>query len=123
MSETTLYERIGGDPAVSATVAKLYEKILEDDLLAPFFDDVDIDTLRRSQQAFVTLAFGGPNHYTGRGMRNAHAKSMKNGLSDKHFDAVANHLADAMRELSVPQEFINESLVIIESTRNDVLNR
>ena len=37
--ERSLFDRIGGQAAVNATVAKLYEKVLDDNLLAHFFDD------------------------------------------------------------------------------------
>jgi hemoglobin len=119
----TLFERIGGESAVRATVLKMYDKILADELLAPFFEDIDVEALRRSQSAFVTVAFGGPNHYTGKSMRAAHTNSVKNGLSDKHFDRVATHLKSAMEELNVPFNLINEALAIVGSTRADVLNR
>ena len=119
----SLYERIGGEGAVSATVMKLYEKILDDDLLAPFFENSDVDSLRRSQHAFVTYAFGGPNHYQGKSMRAAHNEAVNHGLSDAHFDAVAKHLKTAMQELNVPEALIAEALAIVNSTRADVLNR
>lgn len=116
-----LFERIGGDAAVKATVVKMYDKILDDDLLAPFFEDIDVDRLRHSQSAFVTYAFGGPNHYTGQSMRNAHRGAVAQGISDEHFDRVATHLKSAMEELDVPADLIAEALAIVGSTRADVL--
>lgn len=119
----SLFERIGGESAVRATVVKLYDKILDDEKVAPFFDGIDVDALRRSQAAFVTYAFGGSNHYNGKNLRAAHAKAAKNGLSDEHFDLVAGHLKSAMEELSVPADLIDEALAIVGSTRDDVLNK
>lgn len=119
----SLYERIGGESAVSATVMKLYDKILDDELLAPFFENSDVDVLRRSQHAFVTYAFGGPNHYQGRNLRSAHKDAVSQGLTDAHFDAVAKHLQTAMQELNVPETLIAEAMAIVGSTRADVLNR
>jgi hemoglobin len=119
----TLFERIGGEGAVRATVLKMYDKILADEILAPFFENIDVEALRRSQSAFVTVAFGGPNHYTGKSMRAAHANSVNNGLNDTHFDLVATHLKSAMEELGVPNNLINEALAIVGSTRADVLNQ
>lgn len=117
----TLYERIGGEAAVRATVIKMYDKILGDAALAPFFENIDVDRLRHSQAAFVTYAFGGPNHYNGKSMRAAHTHAVAQGLNDQHFDLVAGHLKAAMEELNVPGELIAESLAIVVSTRNDVL--
>lgn len=119
----SLYERIGGERAVRATVLKMYDKILGDPDLAPFFQDVDVDVLRHSQSAFVTYAFGGPNHYNGKGMRSTHKGAVAHGLNDHHFDLVAGHLAAAMQELHVPEELITEALAIVGSTRAEVLNK
>ena len=119
----SLYERIGGESAVTATVAKLYGKLLDDPVLAAFFEDIDVAKLRLSQSAFVTYAFGGPNDYTGRSMRTAHAEAVKDGLDDIHFDRVAHHLQTAMQELNVSDDLIKEALAIVATTRDDVLNR
>ncbi len=124
MSSTiSLYERIGGGEAVKATVALLYDKILSDPILIPFFQDIDVDRLRSSQSAFVTMAFGGPAHYTGASLRKAHERLVARGLSDAHFDQVATHLKSAMEDLGVPPSLIQEALRIVETTRPDVLNR
>lgn len=119
----SLYERIGGQAAVEAAVNKLYEKILADASLSEFFSETDMGALHRSQTAFVTYAFGGPNNYSGKTLRIAHRKAVENGLNDAHFDAVATHLKDAMHELNVPVELIDEAITIVASTRDDVLNR
>jgi hemoglobin len=119
----SLFKKIGGEGAVTATVVKMYEKILSDPELAPFFENTNVEALRHSQSAFVTFAFGGPNNYTGKSMRHAHERSVKHGLNDKHFDLVAGHLKAAMQELNVPENLIAEALAIVETTRSDVLNK
>ncbi len=121
MSNKSLYERIGGETAISQTVIKLYDKILDDPELSPFFENIDVDRLRNSQKAFVTLAFGGNNHYTGKNLRASHQNSVKNGLNNKHFDLVVMHLTNSMRELGVSEELIKEATDIVETTRTDVL--
>lgn len=119
----SLYERIGGAQAVQAAVALLYDKILSDPLLIPFFQDIDVERLRSSQSAFVSMAFGGPIQYSGANMRKAHERLVARGLSDPHFDQVALHLKSAMEDLGVPPGLIHEALSIVETTRDDVLNR
>lgn len=118
----SLYERIGGESAVKATVIKLYDKILDDPELAPFFENIDVERLRLSQSAFVTYAFGGMKHYSGKSMRAAHHHAVAQGLSGLHFDLVAGHLKSALQELGVASVLIDEALAIVETTRNDVLN-
>jgi hemoglobin len=129
MSETetqqtaTLYERIGGEAAVNAAVDLFYRKVLNDYRINRFFDNADMDKQIAKQRAFFTMAFGGPNHYTGQDMRNAHARLVKIGLDDSHFNAVMEHLGATLVELNVPAELIAEAAAIAESTRNDILGR
>ncbi|MGZ8162652.1 MAG: group I truncated hemoglobin [Methylobacter sp.] len=119
----TLFDRIGGAPAVNAAVDIFYRKVLMDYRINRFFDNTDMDTQVAKQKAFFTMAFGGPNNYTGTDMRNAHARLVKMGLNESHFDAVMEHLGATLEELNVPQELIAEVAAIAESTRNDVLNK
>ena len=122
MSES-LYERIGGEPAVNAAVDLFYRKVLNDYRINRFFDNADMEKQIAKQRAFFTMAFGGPNNYTGKDMRNAHAHLVDMGLNDSHFDAVMEHLGATLIELEVPQDLIAEAAAIAESTRNDVLGK
>lgn len=119
----TLYERIGGAPAVEAAVDLFYRKVLSDPKIGRFFDDTDMEAQRAKQKSFLTMAFGGPNGYTGQDLRKAHAKLVAKGLNDSHFDAVANHLQATLKELGVAPDLVAEVLRIAGGTRNDVLNR
>ena len=119
----SLYDRIGGEAAVNAAVDIFYRKVLADDRIKEFFDDVDMDRQAAKQKAFLTMVMGGPNNYTGKDMREGHAHLVKRGLNDSHFDAVMEDLGAPLQELNVPAEFIAEAAAIAESTRNDVLNR
>ncbi len=121
--QASLYERIGGDGAVNAAVDIFYRKVLADDRISKFFEGVDMDSQAAKQKAFLTMAFGGPNNYSGEDMRKGHAHLVKNGLNDSHFDAVMENLAATLTELNVPDDLISEAAAIAESTRNDVLGK
>ncbi|MEQ1561060.1 MAG: group 1 truncated hemoglobin [Methyloglobulus sp.] len=119
----TLYERIGGEPAVNAAVELFYRKVLNDHRINRFFENADMDKQIAKQKAFFTMAFGGPNSYTGQDMRNAHAGLVKVGLNEDHFNAVMEHLGATLTELNVPGDLIAEAAAIAESTRKDVLGK
>lgn len=119
----TLYERIGGEAAVNAAVELFYRKVLNDHRINRFFANADMDKQIAKQKAFFTMAFGGPNNYTGQDMRNAHAHLVQKGLDSSHFDAVMEHLGATLVELNVPADLIAEAAAIAESTRNDVLGK
>jgi two-component system chemotaxis sensor kinase CheA len=119
----SLFERIGGAAAVDAAVDLFYRKVLADDRISHFFDSVDMDAQRAKQKAFLTMAFGGPNSYTGKDLRAAHAPLVARGLDDSHFDAVAEHLQATLDELGVPGELSEQVMAIAASTRDDVLSK
>lgn len=119
----SLYEQIGGAAAVEAAVDIFYRKVLADESISHFFDNIDMDRQIAKQKSFLTMAFGGPVAYTGRDMRAAHAHLVAAGLNDEHFDAVVGHLGETLQELNVPAELIARIGAIAESVRADVLGR
>ncbi|MEI9813453.1 MAG: group 1 truncated hemoglobin [Acidobacteriota bacterium] len=120
---STLFEQIGGEPAVEAAVDIFYRKVLSDDRVSRFFEGVDMDRQRAKQKAFLSMAFGGPHNYSGKDMRLGHAHLVKMGLNDSHFDAVVELLGGTLKELGVKDVLISQVAAIAESTRADVLNR
>jgi hemoglobin len=121
--QSTLFEQLGGAGAVDAAVDIFYRKVLSDDRISRFFDSVDMDRLRAQQKAFLTMAFGGPNAYSGQDLRNGHAQLVKMGLNDTHFDAVIELLGGTLTELGVAPGLIQQVAAIAETTRADVLGR
>jgi len=119
----TLYEQLGGQEAIDAAVQIFYRKMLADDRVSDFFDDVDMDKQIAKQAAFLTFAFGGPNNYTGLDMREGHKHLVERGLNETHVDIVVGHLGDTLKELGVDDEKIAEVAAIANSVRDDVLNR
>lgn len=74
--------------------------------------------------AFMTYAFGGAPNYSGLSMRKSHERLVKEeGLNDEHFDAVAEVLTKTLQEINVAQNLIDEVIALVETTRDDVLNR
>lgn len=120
---TSLYERLGGEKAVDAAVELFYRKVLADSRIAPFFDGVDMDQQIAKQKSFLTMAFGGPNKYTGLDMRNAHKRLVEKGLGDSHVDAVIENLNSTLRQLGVPENEVKEVAALADSVRADVLGR
>lgn len=125
MSEekASLYDQIGGEAAVDAAVELFYRKVLADHRINRFFGKTNMEEQIAKQKAFFTMAFGGPNNYTGGDMRKVHERLVKMGLDNSHFDAVMEHLGASLTELGVPADLIGQAAAIAESTRNDVLGK
>lgn len=100
---SSIYDSIGGAPAVHAAVDDFYRRILADPDLAPMFAGRNMDRLKSHQRAFIAAALGGAEIYSGRDMHTAHAHL---GVSNDDFDAVVAHLVDTLAGLGVPDETI-----------------
>ncbi|MBL4712235.1 MAG: group 1 truncated hemoglobin [Gammaproteobacteria bacterium] len=120
---SSLYERIGGQGAVDAAVDIFYRKVLADERISDYFDGVDMEEQINKQKGFLTMAFGGPNEYTGKSMRDGHAHLVERGLNDSHVDAVIENLGATLQELGVAAADIQEVADIANSVRDDVLSR
>src|SRR6476469_6960716 len=119
----SVYEQIGGEAAVDAAVDKFYRKVLTDDRISRFFDDVDMERQSAKQKAFLTMVFGGPATYSGLDMRRGHLHLVERGMEDGHVDAVIELLGQTLAELGVKQELIAQIAAVAESVRDDVLDR
>jgi len=119
----SLYEKLGGAPALDAAVDIFYRKVLADDRISHFFDDVDMERQAVKQKAFLTMVFGGPVAYSGKDMRAGHRHLVARGLNDGHVDAVIEDLGATLRELGVGDADIAEVAKLANSVRDDVLDR
>ena len=67
----SLYVKYGSQ--ITTGLSKLiYNRLLADAELAPFFEHIDIDVLREHLADFLTGVTGGPDIYGGRNIREAH---------------------------------------------------
>jgi hemoglobin len=119
----SLFKRLGGRDAVEQVVETFYRKVLRDERISRFFDDVDMDRQLVKQQAFLTMVLGGPAAYTGKDMRDGHKHLVARGLNDSHVDAVIELLGASLAEHGVAASDIADVAGIANSVRADVLNR
>lgn len=98
-----IYDDIGGRDAVAAAVSMFYDKVLADDLLAPFFEGRDMGRQQAHMRAFLAAALGGPDVYAGRDMAAAHGDLR---ISGPVFDRVVDLLVATLEQLDVPADII-----------------
>ncbi len=119
-----LYDRIGGDKSMEIAVDLFYKKVLEDELVGKFFEDVDMESQRLKQKSFLAMAFGGPYQYSGLDIRSGHKHLVDRfGLTDIHFDRVGAIFQETLIELRVPEKEIERMMEILGTFRGDVLGR
>jgi hemoglobin len=116
----SLYERIGGLPAVKAAVHEMVTNAMADSRIKAFFAGIDMERVDRNLVDFVCQAAGGPCQYHGKSMPKAHE-----GLNLKpvHFSALLEDLKIGLDKLKVPAAEQEELLAALAATRGDVLGR
>lgn len=117
-----LFDLIGGRSRIEAATELFYDKVLRDENLCHFFEGVDMAHLRGRQAMFISMLFGG-RVYTGKDIRDAHARSRIGGLNDAHFDLFLQHLRASLEEVGVKPENAEIVRKRLESKRGTVLDK
>jgi hemoglobin len=114
----SIYDAIGGAPAIRAAVDLFYEKVWSDPDLVRYFDGVDRTKLKRHQRAFMSAALGGPRADPGSKISTAHHGL---GITNDAFDRVVERLGDTLQELGVRSELIDRIAGTLAPLRPDVV--
>jgi hemoglobin len=119
-AEVSVYELIGGEPALVGVVDDFYERVLSDPQLGPFFAGANMPKLKGRQVEFFAAALGGPDYYEGASMRQAH---VGRGIGQADFDKVAFHLTGALAAAGVPAETIAQIAAAIIPLADEIVSR
>ncbi len=121
---TTLWARLGGEPAVKLVVHDFVIKAAKDPKVdftrggKYALDAPGVAKLEELIVQFVSSATGGPLKYTGRDMKTSH-EGMK--ITDEQFGAIAGDLIEVLKAYNVPEKEINELVGIIATTKKDIV--
>ena len=116
----TMYEKIGGRPAIESVVVNLYERVLDDETLVEFFADTDIDRQRRHLVAFVAMALGGPQEYKAKMMQEAHAG---HAIEESHFSSFVGHLSDSLTWAGVDEADVDTIIGVVAELNDQIVDR
>lgn len=117
-AEPTLYERLGGLPAIEAVVADFFQNVAADTVINHFFADSDLVQTQALVVQQICEFAEGPCTYTGHAMVPLHAGM---GVRNVHFDAFVNDLVKSMNKFNVGVREQNEILTILGSLRDDIV--
>ena len=104
---------------MSAVVDTLYNRVLADPLLAPFFTAASMESLKLHQRLFLVHVLGGPGQPTAADIRKAHEK---HSIEQRHFYAVTDHMVDAFYSLGVDEDTIAEVISLLDPLSKDIVN-
>jgi hemoglobin len=117
--QKSLYERLGGQPAVEAVANGLVTRILADGRVNKWFAHASSSpentaAYKAKLTAFICQAVGGPCKYTGRDMTTAHKGR---GVTNEAFAAVAEDLVATLDQLKVPAKEKGEVMTLVGSLK------
>jgi hemoglobin len=114
----TLYESMGGEPAVRAVIQTLYDALFVDPIVGFLFEGKDKAHLVTQQVAFTCQFLGGPQRYEGQPLPQVHAALP---LLPGHFDRRHHLLRQALEHNGVPEDVRRVWLQIDQNLRSSVL--
>lgn len=117
--QKSLYERLGGQPAVEAVVNGLVTGILADGRVNKWFAHAasspeNTAAYKAKLAAFICQSVGGPCKYMGRDMTTAHKGR---GVTNEAFAAVAEDLNATLDQLKVPAKEKGEVMTLVGSLK------
>jgi hemoglobin len=118
--QASLYQRLGGYPAIQAVVDDFVGNVAADKRINRFFANTDIPRLKQNLVNQICAGTGGMCVYTGRDMKSAHAGM---GVRSSHFDALVQDLQKTLRKFKVPKKEQGELLAILGPMKRDIVTR
>lgn len=119
-AETSLYERLGGKPALQAVVGELWNVVAADARINGRFAHTKPEAFGGQLVDFLCVASGGPCQYKGQDMKKAHT-GMK--LTEAEFMALAEDTTKALNKFKVPAKEQGEVIGLLASLKGDIVNR
>jgi hemoglobin len=116
--DRTLFDKYGGFAAVSKIALDLYERLLDDDEVGPFFDKVEMRRIVDHQTKFVASLMGGPASYTDEQIRRLHDHLS---IGPSHFDRLSAILAQTLRDHGWSEEDVERVVGAFEMRRGLVV--
>ena len=120
MKEKSLYDRLGGLPAIQAVIDDFIGNVAGDARINQRFANANIPKLKKNLVDQVCQATGGPCKYTGLSMKESH-KGMK--ITDAEFGALVEDLVKSLDKFKVPAQEKGELLTALGGMKGDIVNQ
>ncbi len=119
-AEKPLYERLGGQPAVTAVIDDFIANVAADPAINARFARTDVPKLKKLLHEQVCQAAGGGCKYTGRSMRESH-RGMS--ITGAEFNAMGADMLKTLDKFKVPAREKDELMAILGSTSPEIVGQ
>ena len=120
MQQKSLYDRLGGQPAITAVIDDFVGNVAADTRINRFFARTDIPRLKRLLVEQICQGTGGPCTYTGRDMKTTHAGM---GITDAQFNALVEDLVKSLDKFKVPEKEKGELLGVLGPMKPSIVGQ
>ena len=113
----SLYRSIGGDALLEPAVDELFDRVLKDPELVPFFSRCDLAALKVCFRGFLGQMLGGPRAHN-LDLKASHAHLS---IREHHFEAVCDRLVDSLYHLGVDEDTIGKIVSALEPLASEIV--
>lgn len=112
---TSLLEKYGGLSTVYEVVETFYDRVLDEDSLADFFADTNMEALVGHQTKFISSLMGGPGQTSDQQLRSAHAPL---GIDDEDFALIAKILHQTLIDSGIAEADVNALMNLVAGKKD-----
>ena len=115
---TSLYDQLGGFSSVRKLVSSFYDKVLDDEDVAPFFENTSMSDLIDHQTKFWAALLGGPASYTDEQLYAIHETM---GVKDNHFETILELAIETLEDQGIDQKHIDDIAEQLKAHRPNIV--
>ncbi len=124
MSEPTLFDALGGEPALRAIIARFVDRMFDDIMIGYLFRAADRERVKAKEYEFAARHLGAEVEYTGRPIAEAHrAHRITGGQFMRRLQILKDTLAAFQVPAAIGQHWIEHTLSLQAQITDNALDQ
>ena len=119
-SDADLYVAFGEKAGLAALMDDFVDRLVLDPRTKPFFEQADLDNLKKQLTDQLCALSGGPCQYGGKDMKAAHEGM---GVRSSNFNALVEVLQQSMDARKIPFTVQNRMLALLAPMHRDIITK
>jgi hemoglobin len=120
LADKTLYESMGGEPALRAAMDHFADMVVADDRINFTFAEANMAKFKQLLFEQLCNLSGGPCKYTGRDMRTSHVKLK---INNAEFNALAEDLYISLGQAGIPYRLQNKLMALLAPMQHEIVTK
>ena len=116
----TMFERYGGFSVVSKIVSSFYDRVLDSEKLAPYFENTDMRRQIDHQSKFISSLMGGPASYSNDQLERSHQRL---NITNDDFNEVVQVLTETFEDAGVSASDVSTIIRDVNSRRSIIVSK